>query len=133
MTERTLTITLDPDWQNAVRSAFRVAPDAGYQGETLNFDSTDVFFSRLSGKRMELVRLLQGQGEVSLRALARRAGRDVKRVHEDTRILLELGVLERGDRGGIMCPFRDVHIDVHFVAQRLDTSSVDHVQEQRRA
>ena len=51
------------------------------------------FFGRMTERRWALVRALQGQGETSLRELARRVERDVKRVHEDVQELLELGLV----------------------------------------
>ena len=50
---------------------------------------------------------------MAVRKLARRSGRDVKRVHEDVHILTSLGLVERDDAGGVLCPFADVHIDMH--------------------
>lgn len=50
---------------------------------------------------------------MAVRELARRAGRDVKRVHEDVQVLAELGLLERDGAGGVLCPYADVHIDMH--------------------
>ena len=43
--------------------------------------------------------------------LARRVGRDVKRMHEDVQVLTELGLVERDEAGGVLCPYADVHID----------------------
>lgn len=116
MTSRHLTISLQPDWRTALRQAGARAQARGYQGEVLNFESPGAFFSRLSERRWELVRALQGQGEIALRELARRVGRDVKRVHEDVRILGELGLVERGAAGGVVCPFAEVHIDMRLHA-----------------
>ena len=116
MNKRNLTITLDPDWRAALRSAGRRAKAASYQGEHLNFESPGVFFSRLSEKRWALVHALQGQGEVAVRELARRVGRDVKRVHEDVQVLTELGLVERTADGGAVCPFDEVHIDMRLQA-----------------
>lgn len=84
MTERYLTITLQPDWKGALRAMGRVAKAADtYQGEVLNFESPAHFFGQLSEKRWEIVRPAQGKGELSVRELGRAVGRDVKRVHED--------------------------------------------------
>jgi len=44
----------------------------------------------MTERRWTLVRMLRGQGAISLRELARRVERDVKRVHEDVQELLEL-------------------------------------------
>ena len=115
--QRTLTITLQPDWRAALRAAGAAAsrPD-GYQGEVLNFESPGVLFSRLTERRWSLVHALQGQGPMAVRELARRVGRDVKRVHDDVQVLIELGLVERDAVGGVVCPFTEVHIDLHLRA-----------------
>ena len=115
--QRTLTITLRPDWRAALRAAGATAGRAnGYQGEVLNFESPGVLFSRLTERRWGLVHALQGQGPMAVRELARRVGRDVKRVHEDVQVLTELGLVERDAAGGVICPFAEVHIDLHLRA-----------------
>ena len=114
MNKRTLTITLQPDWREALRQTGRRAKASAYQGEVLNFETPGVFFSRLTERRWALVRALQGQGELAVRELARRVGRDVKRVHEDVQVLAELGLIERAEGGGVICPFSSVHIDMHL-------------------
>ena len=112
-TRRTLTITMTSDWRTALRRVAKSAQADSYQGETLNFESPGAFFGRLTERRWALVTALQGQGAMAVRELARRAGRDVKRVHEDVQVLAELGLVERDDAGGVLCPFADVHIDMH--------------------
>ncbi len=114
--KRFLTITIERDWQAALRSAGQRANAATYQGEMLNFETPEQFFGRLSEKRWALVRLLQGKGELAVRELARQLGRDVKRVHDDVATLTELGLLERTEAGGVLCPFADVHVDMHLLA-----------------
>jgi predicted transcriptional regulator len=117
-TRRKLTITLQPDWRAALRRAGKRAQADRYQGETLNFESPGAFFGRLTERRWALVTALQGQGTMAVRELARRVGRDVKRVHEDVRVLAELGLIERDDGGGVLCPYADVHIDMHVHGER---------------
>ena len=51
-----------------------------------------------------------------MRELARRVERDVKRVHEDVQVLVDLGLAERTEDGGVSCPFSQVHIDTHLRA-----------------
>ena len=112
-TRRTLTIAMSPDWRAALRRVSKSAQADGCQGETLNFESPGVFFGRPTERRWALVTALQGQDAMAARELARGAGSDVKRVHEDVQVLAELGLVERDDAGGVLCPFADVHIDVH--------------------
>jgi predicted transcriptional regulator len=119
MTERYLTITLQPDWKGALRAMAKAAKAAKadkYQGEVLNFESPGHFFGQLTEKRWEIVRSAQGKGDLSVRELARVVGRDVKRVHEDVVILAELGLLERTASGGVLCPYSSMHIDMYLKA-----------------
>jgi predicted transcriptional regulator len=112
MTERFLTITLQPDWKAGLRTAALAAQQDTYQGEVLNFESPGHFFGHLTEKRWELVRAAQSKGDLSVRELARLVGRDVKRVHEDVVELADLGLLERTDSGGVACPYTSMHIDM---------------------
>ena len=116
MSERFLTITLQPDWKGSLRAAGKTATAATYQGEVLNFESPGHFFGQLSEKRWEIVRAAQGKGELSVRELARVVGRDVKRVHEDVGTLADLGLLERTEGGGVSCPYTSMHIDMYLKA-----------------
>jgi predicted transcriptional regulator len=115
MKKRTLTIRLTPDWKSGLRAAARKARAKTYQGEELAFETPAVFFGRLTERRWELVRMLQGKGAMSIRELARRVERDVKRVHEDVAVLMELGLFER-EEGGIACPFARIHVDIELAA-----------------
>lgn len=115
MNKRTVAVTLNPDWRAALRAAGRGAFAAdGYQGETLNFETPAAFFSRLTEKRWAMLHALQGAGELAVRELARRLERDVKHVREDAGSLVELGLIERTERGGLVCPFDDIHVDMHL-------------------
>jgi predicted transcriptional regulator len=116
MTDRFLTITLQPDWKGALRAMAPAAKANAYQGEVLNFESPGHFFGQLTEKRWEIARTAQGKGELSVRELARAVGRDVKRVHEDIGILTDLGLLERTEGGGVICPFASMHIDMYMKA-----------------
>lgn len=113
---RTLTITMQADWKAALRAAGQRAQAQAYEGEVLNFESPGAFFSRLTERRWNLLRALQGQGVMAVRELARRVERDVKRVHEDVQALVELGLVERTESGAVVCPFAEVHIDMHLTA-----------------
>jgi predicted transcriptional regulator len=116
MTNRYLTITLQPDWKSALRSVAQAAKSDMYQGEVLNFESPAQFFGQLTEKRWDIVRAAQGKGELSVRELARVVGRDVKRVHDDVVVLADLGLLERTDAGGVLCPYSSMHIDMYLKA-----------------
>jgi predicted transcriptional regulator len=116
MIDRYLTITMQSDWKGALRAMAKVADADTYQGEVLNFESPGRFFGQLTEKRWEIVCAAQGKGKLSVRELARAVGRDVKRVHEDVTILAELGLLERTEGGGLICPYSSMHIDMYMKA-----------------
>ncbi len=115
---RTLTVTRTSNWKDALRGAgaraAKGAHSGRYQGETLNFESPAILFSRLTAKRWQLIHALQGAGTIGVREAARRVGRDVKRVHEDLQVLAELGLIERSDDGSVRCPYDDIHLDMHI-------------------
>ena len=117
---RHLTITLSPDWKAALRAAGAKArkgvEEGRYQGEFLNFETPGQFFGRLTERRWAIVRAMQGAGPMSQRELARRVGRDVKRVYEDVLALIGLGLIEKTGSGEIECPYDDIFVDMHLKA-----------------
>jgi len=118
--KRQLTITLSSDWRaNLMKVAKTVKKgmDTGqYQGEVLNFESAAVFFGRLTERRCDLVHTLQQHGEAGVRELARLVSRDVRRVHDDAAVLLELGLIEKTEQAKLICPYADLHVDMHLKA-----------------
>lgn len=116
--KRTLTITLQPDWADALRRSGAQAraglANHGYQGETLNFESAGAFFGRLTERRWALVHALQARGPCGVRELARCVGRGVRRVHDDVVALSELGMIEKDGNGKLTCPYADIHVDMHL-------------------
>lgn len=120
MEKRKLTITLQADWKAALRAAGKAAQQDGYQGEMLNFESPGEFFSRLTSRRWMMVNMLQSTATpLGVRELARRVGRDVKRVHEDAKTLIDLGLIERSETGALYCPYSDIHVDMHMAPEKM--------------
>lgn len=114
--KRTLTITIDDDWESDLRQAAKQAAKGGYQGERLGFATPALFFGKLTERRWELVRALQKDGIAGVRELSRRVDRDVRRVHDDVGVLLELGLIEKNEQGKLVCPYADIHVDMHLKA-----------------
>jgi predicted transcriptional regulator len=65
----------------------------------------------LTAKRWELLKALCGAGPVSIREASRRVGRDIKAVHGDVTALLNAGLLDRVEGGGIIFPFEAVKVE----------------------
>ena len=82
----------------------------------LAFASPELLWQVLTAKRWELLRALCGIGPVSIREAARRVGRDVKAVHGDVTALLNAGVLDRAEGGGIIFPFDAVKVEFMLLA-----------------
>jgi len=75
------------------------------------FDTPELLCRVLSAKRWELLRTLSGAGPVSIREAALRVGRDVKAVYGDITALLDAGILDRHESGGIVFPFQAIQVD----------------------
>ena len=62
----------------------------------------------LTPKRLEIWRLIRDEKPVSIWDLSKRAGRDFKRVYEDLKVLVSLGIIKiqeiEGPRGEIKRP-----------------------------
>lgn len=77
----------------------------------ISFETPELLWKVLTARRWELLKMLCGAGPVSIREAARRVGRDVKTVHGDVTALLEAGVLDRTDTGGIEFPYQAVKVE----------------------
>jgi len=77
----------------------------------ISFATPELLWQVLTVKRWELLKALCGAGPVSIREVARRVGRDVKAVHSDVTALLNAGVLDRAEGGGIVFPFEAVKVE----------------------
>ncbi|MBL8385368.1 MAG: DNA-binding protein [Burkholderiales bacterium] len=77
----------------------------------ISFETPELLWKVLTARRWELLKVLCGAGPVSIREAARRVGRDVKTVHGDVTALLEAGVLDRTDTGGIEFPYEAVKVE----------------------
>lgn len=81
------------------------------QGAFIAFETPALLWKTLTEKRWEILRAMAGAGPLSIREVARRVGRDVKAVHGDVKALLDTGVLDRTEDGGVVFPFDSIHVD----------------------
>ena len=77
----------------------------------ISFATPELLWRVLTAKRWELLKALCRAGPVSIREAARRVGRDVKAVHGDVTALLNAGLLDRAEGGGIVFPFDAVKVE----------------------
>lgn len=77
----------------------------------IGFATPELLWQVLTAKRWELLKTLCGAGPISIREAARRVGRDVKAVHGDVTALINAGVLDRVQGGGIVFPYEAVKVE----------------------
>jgi predicted transcriptional regulator len=77
----------------------------------ISFASPELLWKVLSAKRWELLKALCGAGPVSIRETARRVERDVKGVHGDIVALIDAGLLNRTENGGVEFPYEAVKVE----------------------
>jgi predicted transcriptional regulator len=110
------TVTLGVDSEDAVSARFVAAMKGEEQGSFITFATPELLLQTLTQMRWEIIKEMTGAGKLSLREVARRVGRDVRRVSDDVHALLDVGVLERSGDGSIEFPYDAVHVD--FILQR---------------
>jgi predicted transcriptional regulator len=115
MTKRIATVEITgplKSGKSRARTSFLDACKSGkYRGEFFGFETPELLWKRLTPKRWELLRAMQGAGEMSLREAARRVDRDVKAVHRDAHALLVIGLLEKTSTGKLVCPYSEIKVD----------------------
>lgn len=104
------TVTLGVSSVEASKRRMAAAFHGEAQGTFISFTSIELLWKVLTAKRWEILHAMTGQGELAIREVARRVGRDVKAVHGDVVALLHAGVLERSD-AGVVFPYDAVHVD----------------------
>ena len=111
------TVTLDVRSPSDAMTDFTQAWKTGkpQRSARISFATPELLWKVLTTKRWDLLKALCGAGPLSIRALARRVGRDVKAVHGDVTALLNAGVLDRTEDGQIVFPF--VAVKVEFLLQ----------------
>lgn len=105
------TVTLEISSREKIDDRVLKAFEGKPQGSVISFDSPELLFKTISGKRWELLRMMTGADPMTIREAARRMQRDVKAVHGDVQALLKVGILQKTEKGQIEFPFDAVHVD----------------------
>jgi predicted transcriptional regulator len=104
-------VTLEVSSRQKINQRFLRAFEGKSQGTYISFESPELLFKVISGKRWELLKVMTGAGPMPIREAARRMERDVKAVHGDVQALLKAGILQKTEKGQIVFPFDAVHVD----------------------
>ena len=105
------TVTLEISSREVSNRRFLRAFEGEQQGTFISFDSPEILFKVISGKRWDLLKVMTGAGPMPIREAARRLERDVKAVHGDVHALLNAGILQKTDAGRIVFPYDALHVD----------------------
>lgn len=105
------TVTLEVASAQEVKRRALEAFGGRKQQARISFATPELLWKVLTAKRWELIKAMAGQGPLTIRAAARRVGRDVKAVHGDVHALLDAGLLDKTDDGRIVFRFNAVHVD----------------------
>jgi len=105
------TLTLEVSARERFNQRFLLAFEGEPQGTFISFESPELLFKVISGKRWDLLKIMTGAGPMTIREAARRMERDVKAVHGDVQALLKAGILQKTEKGLIIFPFDTVHVD----------------------
>jgi hypothetical protein len=84
--------------------------------EVLNFETPAQFFGQLTEKRWNIVRTAQGRGTAGARTGPNGSTETSSGFDEDVVVLAALGLLERTESGGAVCPYTSMHIDMYLQA-----------------
>lgn len=104
-------VTLEIGSRQKMQDRFLRAFEGQRQGQFISFESPELLFKVISGKRWELLKIMTGAGAMAIREAARRMHRDVKAVHGDVQALLKAGLLQKTEKGLIIFPYDAVHVD----------------------
>ena len=105
------TITLEIASRDKINRRVLHAFEGEPQGTFISFESPELLFKVISGKRWDLLKVMTGAGSMTIREAARRLERDVKAVHGDVQALLKAGILQKDENGRIVFPYDVVHVD----------------------
>jgi predicted transcriptional regulator len=111
---RSVTLSV-ASWED-VGPRIQQAMQGDAQAAQITFASADLLWQVLTRRRWDLLQVMIGAGPVSLRALARRLGRDVKTVRGDVQALIMAGIIDRTEAGKILFPYDGVHVDFRLMA-----------------
>lgn len=90
----------------------RAATGAHVNERHLSFGTLQEAASVLTPRRLDLLRAVHGESASSIRALAQRLGRDYRNVHADVVTLVDHGLIDRDDAGGLHADYGGITFDL---------------------
>jgi predicted transcriptional regulator len=103
-----------PEVRARMKAALRGQRDATPR---FTFTSGEDLLRTLNPNRWNLLQAMAGAGELGVRELARRVGRDVKGVHTDATTLVACGLIDKADDGALHFPYSSVRVEFQTLAE----------------
>jgi predicted transcriptional regulator len=89
---------------------FSAAMAGQEQGHVISFASPELIWKVLTAKRWDILKVMMGAGDMPIREVARRVGRDVKAVHGDVTALVAAGLVDRAGKS-VVFPYEALRVD----------------------
>jgi predicted transcriptional regulator len=105
------TVTLEVSSREAVTRRALEAFRGRKQRARISFATPELLWKVLTAKRWELLKIMAGQGPLTIREIARRVTRDVKAVHGDVHALIDAGVLDKTVNNQVVFPFDAIRVE----------------------
>lgn len=80
--------------------------------DKLYFENAELLLKTLTPKRLQLLRAVWQQKKISIRALSKLLERDYKNVHQETKILEDIGLLHRDSDDMITMPWETIITEI---------------------
>ncbi len=81
------------------------------QRARISFATPELLWKVLTAKRWEVLKVMAGQGPLTIREVARRVRRDVKAVHGDVHALIDAGLLQKTETSRVAFPFDAIRVE----------------------
>jgi predicted transcriptional regulator len=105
------TVTLDIASRDDVTRRTLEAFSGKKQRTRISFATPELLWKVLTAKRFEILKIMAGQGPLTIREVARRVNRDVKAVHGDLRALIDAGLVQNTRTKRVEFPYEAIHVD----------------------
>ena len=105
-------VTIGIASQEAVSKRFLTAWKTGQpRGAYIDFETEEQLWKTMTLKRWQVLKVMTGAGELTIREISRRIGRDVKAVYCDITTLILCGLVDKTESGKVLFPYDVIHVD----------------------
>lgn len=86
--------------------------------DKISFSNQSLLFKTLTPKRVEILEYVHGENGISIRALAKKLGRDYSNVHQDVKILHQLGLILKNEKNEYYVPWDVIVTEISLISPR---------------